>query len=404
MNQNYISVTNFTNQFKAYSEETFQSVFIKGEISNLVIHTSGHIYFSLKDEKSIIKCIMFKNYRYNLKFNLENGDNILIRGKLNIYTPRGEYNILCFNISKEGIGDLTKRYEELKEKLAKKNYFDSSHKKSLPKIINHIVIITANQGAGLADMLKIANKRFALVKITLIDTLVQGNSAKDDIAKNIQIADRLNSDVIIIGRGGGSQEDLWAFNEEIVADAVFNAKTLIVSAVGHESDLVISDLVADIRASTPSNAIEIILPDSDELILSIDSLIDKFNMQFNRILYKKSEELNYLKKSFTQNSIESKIEFYNLEIKELKNRFNKAFEFLIEKKEANLNHLKESIEFNHPSKRVSSHNAQLVKQNRLINLEEIQVGETFQLQDGKFKVGVKVLYKENAEIIKIQKD
>lgn len=415
MNQTYLSVTNFNNQFKAYSEATFESVHIKGEISNLVIHTSGHIYFSLKDENSIIKCVMFKNWRGGLKFNPQNGQHILIDGKLNIYTPRGEYNILCFNISKEGIGDLTKRYEELKKKLALKGYFDLSIKKPLPKFVSHIAIVSASQGAGVADMLKIANKRFPLVKITLIDTLVQGESAKRDIANSIKTADNLNVDVIIVGRGGGSKEDLWAFNEEIVADSIFEAKTPIVSAVGHESDTLISDLVADIRASTPSNAIEIVLPDRDELLLYIDGVIEKFNMQFNRILHKKSEELNYLKKSFAQNRVEAQIEYFKREIIELKERFNKNLEFLISKKEAlipevknslnqNLNmiiikkeselkSLNEAFKFNHPSKKVLTNYAQIIKDNELISLENIKRGEEFELQDGKFKVGVKAIYK-----------
>ncbi len=410
-----MSVSHFNNQFKTYNEIKFENVYIKGEVSNLIIHTSGHIYFSLKDESSIIKCVMFKNYTYNLKFKIENGLHILIDGKLNVYTPRGEYNILCINILKEGIGDLSKKYEELKLKLAQKGYFDVTHKKYLTKFINHIVIISASQSAAVADMLKIANKRFALSKITLIDTLMQGENAKQDIVNSIKIADSLNADVIILGRGGGSKEDLWAFNEEIVAEAIFNAKTLIVSAIGHESDLLISDMVADIRASTPSNAIEIILPDKDELLFYIDNLIEKFNMQFNRVLHKKEEELNYLKKSFTQNRVEAKVEYFQREIVELKERFNKNLKFLIDKnrnlipeikkslnqnlsliimkKENEIKSLNEAFKFNHPSKKLSNFYAQISKDNKLINLEEINENDEFELQDGKFKVGVKTIYK-----------
>jgi len=290
--QSAISVSELNNQIKGLLETTFSSVYVEGEISNLTYHNSGHIYFSVKDSKSTISCVMFAGNARYLKFRLEVGMKIIISGSITVYTPRGNYQLLCKQIDPSGVGSLALAYEQLKIKLQAKGYFDKSIKKELPSYPKSIAIVTSNTGAAIEDMKKISQNRWPLTKLILVPTLVQGNGAKEDIVNSIKIADKLNVDIIIVGRGGGSIEDLWAFNEEIVANAIYEANTVIISAVGHESDFVISDFVADIRASTPSNAIELSLMDKTEQLLYIDDLRNNINHKMKSIIAQKEVTLN----------------------------------------------------------------------------------------------------------------
>ena len=234
-----LSVSVLNSQLKALVESTFVQVQVQGEISNLTLHTSGHMYFSLKDADSQVRCVMFRGNVNALRFEPKDGMSVVVSGGVSVYMPRGEYQIQCKSMIPEGIGELTLRFQQLKEKLQAKGYFES--KKLLPAYPKRIAIVTSLNGAALQDMLKVARKRWNLTKIVAINTLVQGNEAKDSIARNIAYADSFfgtsqGFDVIVVGRGGGSIEDLWAFNEEVVAEAIFHARTPIVSAVGHEVD------------------------------------------------------------------------------------------------------------------------------------------------------------------------
>src|SRR5574344_242137 len=322
---NPISVTTLNTQIKSLLETTFMQVFVSGEISNLVTHSSGHIYFSIKDDNSTISCVMFKGNTKYLKFQLENGQKVQITANITVFVPRGNYQLLCTKIEPDGIGSLALAYEQLKTKLQAKGYFEQSIKKPLPKYPKKIAIVTSATGAAIEDMKKVASSRWNLVELILIPTLVQGNGSIEDIAKNIKFADSLNCDIIVVGRGGGSIEDLWSFNSELVADAIFEAKTPIISSVGHETDVLISDFVADIRASTPSNAMEIALPDKNEHLLYLANFINEFENRFTTIFQKKQIELENLKKLFAQNSIEAKIFFVQSQIKLIKENFNTIF-------------------------------------------------------------------------------
>ena len=234
-----ITVSTLNEQIKGILETTFSTIYVEGEISNLTYHNSGHIYFSIKDNKSTISCVMFKGNAQYLKFRLEVGSKIVINGNLTVYTPRGNYQLLCQKIEPSGVGALALAYEQLKTKLQIKGYFDKSIKKELPLYPKCIYVVTSNTGAAIEDMKKILNVRYPLAKMILLPTLVQGEFAKENIVKNIKIVDslafeNLKNSILIVGRGGGSIEDLWAFNEEIVCDTFYEAKIPIISAVGHE--------------------------------------------------------------------------------------------------------------------------------------------------------------------------
>lgn len=392
--QHPISVSDLNNQIKGLLETTFSSTYVEGEISNLTYHNSGHIYFSIKDSKSTISCVMFAGNARYLKFQLEVGMKIIISGSITVYTPRGNYQLLCKKIDPSGVGSLALAYEQLKAKLQTKGYFSQDIKKILPNYPKSICIVTSNTGAAIEDMKKIAQNRWPLTKLILIPTLVQGNGSQEDIVNSIQIADRLNVDIIIVGRGGGSIEDLWAFNEEIVADAIYNANTPIISAVGHESDFVISDFVADIRASTPSNAIEISLPDINEQQLYINELQNNLNHRFKTIIYNKEQQLVNLKQSFSQHSLENKFIFIQKQIDDVKQNFNHYFQQILNQKQSSINLLKQNFQANDPKNKNFGNMVQISKDGKLTTLENIDKGDNLHLQTSNLDVTVNVVSKE----------
>ena len=289
-----ITVSSLNITIKSILERELMGIYVQGEISSITYHQrSGHIYFTLKDEKfdSSIKVVMYKgNVRY-LKFKLEKGLCVYITGSINVYPPRGDYQIMAQKIDAIGDGNLHLAYEQLKKELENKGYFDARVKKRLPSFPKKIIVITSKSGAVIEDIKNVTLKRWANTKLVLIDSLVQGDKAKNSIAMNIRKADTLEADLILVARGGGSLEDLWCFNTIEVANAIFEANTPIVSAIGHESDFSLSDYVADKRAATPSAAMEIILPDKNyylELMVEISDNLDKF---INIIINRKSKEL-----------------------------------------------------------------------------------------------------------------
>lgn len=323
---NPLSVCELNEQIKSLIETTFLSICVKGEISRITHHTSGHVYFTLKDEKSSIDCVLFKSNAQKMKFKLEQSLSIIIYGQISLYLAQGKYQILCQNIEPDGSGALALAYEQLKNKLELKGYFNQSNKKQIPKFPKHLGIISSKTGAALQDMLSVTKKRFPMIKITLINTLVQGENAKFTISQALKQADLLNCDVLILARGGGNIEDLWCFNEELVADTIFSLKTPIVSAIGHEIDYVLSDFVADLRAPTPSAAIELVLPDINELKQNVDELILYLNKILTQKLNQKQLELNSLLTQIKQNDFLLKIKLKLQEIKILKNSFKSIFQ------------------------------------------------------------------------------
>lgn len=259
---NYITVTQLNKylKYKIDNDPNLGIVFLKGEISNFKNHSRGHFYFTLKDETSRINAIMFKTYASLVKFQLYDGMKVLVSGRVSVYEASGSYQIYVEEIMEDGVGSLYLAFEQLKEKLQKEGLFLESHKKKIPKIPRRIGIVTAPTGAAIKDILSTIKRRWPLCETILFPALVQGDLASQDIVKKIKMADTYDLDVLIVGRGGGSLEDLWPFNEEIVARAIYEAKVPIISAVGHEIDFTIADFVADKRAPTPTGAAEMAVP------------------------------------------------------------------------------------------------------------------------------------------------
>lgn len=393
------SVTSLNNQIKSLLETTFLHVSVNGEISRLTYHSSGHVYFTLKDERSSLSCVLFRGNAAKLKFRLEEGMAVVVHGGVSVYTPRGSYQINCVSIEPEGAGALSLAYEQLKKRLQQKGYFE--YKKPLPQKVAHVILITSATGAALQDMLRVAQKRWPLVRLSLIDTIVQGESASGMIARNIQRADKLGADVIVIGRGGGSIEDLWAFNEEIVADAIFAAQTFILSAVGHEIDYVISDFVADMRAATPSAAMEMILPDRAEVLLRLDDMMDQMSSVIRHTLHNKQERLEYLKKLFSTHSFEAKIAMSQRELALILNRLQEYMLRFFEAKIVQIATMKNDMDFmmqkilhtkenahasllgalcaNDPAKGIKESYAQVVKDGKKSSLKALKLHDIFEL-------------------------
>ncbi len=290
MNDKYLTVSAITRYLKAKfdTDENLQVVFLKGEISNFKAHTSGHFYFSIKDESSKINAIMFRSNANKVLFKPADGMKVLITGRVSVYEAMGSYQIYVDEMLEDGVGNLYIAFEQLKKKLQEEGLFDEKHKKQIPRIPKRVGIITASTGAAIRDIITTIKRRFPICETILFPTLVQGENAKDDIVKNIERAQDYDLDVLILGRGGGSIEDLWPFNEEIVARAIYNSKIPVISAVGHEVDFTISDFVADLRAPTPTAAAELAVPNMSDLKKHIDQL----SIRLNEGIYKK---VNYLK-------------------------------------------------------------------------------------------------------------
>ena len=290
MEDKYLSVSAITRYLKAKFDldENLQTVFLRGEISNFKAHTTGHFYFSLKDENSKINAIMFRSNASKVLFKPSDGMKVLVTGRVSVYEAMGSYQIYVDEMLEDGVGNLYVAFEQLKKKLQAEGLFDEAHKKKIPKIPKRVGIITASTGAAIRDIITTIKRRFPVCETILFPTLVQGENAKDDIARNIERAGEYDLDVLIVGRGGGSIEDLWPFNEEIVARAIYNSKIPIISAVGHEVDFTIADFVADLRAPTPTAAAEMAVPNMSDLKRHITQL----GIRLNESILKK---VNYLK-------------------------------------------------------------------------------------------------------------
>jgi len=262
------------------------NVYVKGEISNCKYHTSGHIYFTIKDATSQISCVMFSSYRAGLDFRLEEGKSVVVHGNVSVYEKGGNYQIYATSITQDGVGLLYQRFEELKKILELKGYFEAEHKKPIPRYAQKIGIVTAKTGAALQDIINVSKRRNPWIQLVLAPALVQGENAAPDIVRAIKQLEQTDVDVIIVGRGGGSIEDLWAFNERIVATAVYECTKPIISAVGHETDTTIIDYVADMRAPTPSAAAELAVFDYSEY----ERKIFEYKYRLNNIINGKIKE------------------------------------------------------------------------------------------------------------------
>ena len=298
---------------------------VRGEISNYKLYPSGHHYFTLKNEGAALKCVMFKSSAQRLRFRPENGMKIIAMGKVSVYPRDGVYQLSCTALAMDGVGDLYAAFEQLKGKLAKEGLFDPAHKKALPRFPGTIGIITSSAGAAVHDMLRILRKRYPLTNVRLLPVRVQGAEAPGEIAAAIRYANRYTlADLLIVGRGGGSIEDLWAFNDERVAYAIYESAIPVISAVGHEPDVTISDYVADLRAATPSNAAELAVPDQQALRQTLDSFSTVMANALSRQIKASRQHLKVLSESQSLKSPTGYLEQRRKNLQLLRNRMISA--------------------------------------------------------------------------------
>lgn len=310
-----LSVSQINTYLKSIIEDdvNLRNIYISGEISNFTNHyRTGHLYFTLKDEKGAMKAVMFRQSASRLRFMPENGMKVLIRGSVGVYERDGVYQIYCDDMIPEGLGELTIAFEQLKAKLDDMGLFRAEHKRPIPEMPKRVGVITSPTGAALQDILNVLERRFPLAEVVFEGVQVQGDSAAPQIAAAIDKFSALHgADVLIVGRGGGSIEDLWAFNEEIVAMAIYNCDIPIISAVGHETDFTIADFVADLRAPTPSAAAELAVPDYRELLFTIDKTLDSLDDGINRVLDRYSIRLLQYENILSQHSPEKTVALYS---------------------------------------------------------------------------------------------
>ena len=300
MAQQVLSITQINEYIRSLMDKDalLTGVAVRGEISNYKMYPSGHHYFTLKDEGGALRCVMFKGNAMRLRFRPENGMKVIAMGKISVFPRDGAYQLYCTTLALDGVGDLHAAFEQLKAKLAAQGLFDPAHKKPIPAFPKRIGIITSSAGAAVHDMLRILSKRYPLAKVRLLPVRVQGAEAPGEIAAAIGYANYYKLvDLLIVGRGGGSIEDLWAFNDEQVAYAIYHSDIPVISAVGHEPDVTISDFVADLRAATPSNAAELAVPDQDALRQSLDSMSATMGNILQRQLQAARRQLNILAQS-----------------------------------------------------------------------------------------------------------
>lgn len=323
MAQPILSITQLNEYIRGRMDADPQlaQVAVRGEISNYKLYSSGHHYFTLKDEGSALRCVMFKGNALRLRFRPENGMKVIAMGKVSVFPRDGAYQLYCSAMAMDGVGDLYAAFEALKKKLAAQGLFDSAHKKPLPKYPGTIGIVTSASGAAIHDMLRILRKRYPLTKVRLLPARVQGAEAPGEIAAAIAYANQYRlADLLIVGRGGGSMEDLWAFNDEHVAYAIYHSQIPVISAVGHEPDVTISDYVADLRAATPSNAAELAVLDQDALRQSLDAISSAMVSALNRQVKGARQHLKTLAQSPALRSPTGYLEQRRKNLELLKNR------------------------------------------------------------------------------------
>lgn len=401
MKDKYISVIQLTRylKYKIDNDPNLDEVFLRGEISNFKAHSRGHFYFTLKDEEARINAVMFASNTSKIKFAPQDGMKVLVTGKISIYPANGGYQIYVNEMQEDGIGNLYIAYEQLKKKLEDEGLFNKEHKKEIPKIPNRVGVVTAPTGAAIKDIISTIKRRWPICEIILFPALVQGEEAKEDIVRQIKRAEKFNLDTLIIGRGGGSIEDLWAFNEEIVARAIYDCSIPTISAVGHEIDFTIADFVADMRAPTPTGAGEMAVPNLSD----IKNLLNQISIRLNKGILNKIEinkkKLDSIK---TRHIFREPIKIY--EAKE------QRFDYLFEKLKYSIKtiyndksnrylKLKENIIFKDPSilldKKKNNYIRIISKLETLSPLLTIKRGYSITKKDGKVLQSVKEVKKKD---------
>lgn len=379
------------------NESKIQNIWVKGEISNFTHHNGMHMYFVLKDERSEINCAMFRSHNKNIDFEPEEGLEVLCRGDVGLYLPRGQYQLVVKEMIPGGKGKLYLAYEQLKKKLKKEGLFDEEHKKSIPFLPKNVGVVTSAEGAALRDIIRTLRDRFENIEIILYPAKVQGEGSADEIVRSIKKLDSSDVDIIIVGRGGGSIEDLWSFNEERVARAIYNAKTPIVSAVGHETDFLISDFVADARVPTPTGAAEIVVPEKRELL---DRLIEnkrRADVALRNRIESLKEKIDNIRKSksFTEpvRMLDDRIQ----ELDEMCSDIEKNWERYIENKKQRLETQKDRLKALGPNETMNrGYSILLDEKGKLISsVEEVKKNDLIDIRmiDGRLKAKIKEVEK-----------
>ncbi len=408
MNNNYLTITQLSKYLKYKFDEdvNLRKVYLKGEISNFKAHTRGHYYFTLKDENSRINAVMFASSTTKLKFMPIDGMKVMVEGKVTVYEATGGYQIYIDNMLEDGVGNLYIAFEQLKEKLEKEGLFNKERKRKIPKMPKKIGIVTASTGAAIRDILTTIKRRYPICETILFPSLVQGEQAAEDIVKKIQIANTYDIDTLIVGRGGGSIEDLWPFNEEIVARAIYNSKVPVISAVGHEIDFTISDFVADLRAPTPTAAAELAVVDintvNDYLVTSRTRSYNAINNIINNL----KDKINNLKESYVLKKPNNIYEIKEQKLDMLIDKLNTNINKIIELNKVRLFKYKESYVLNNPEvlyKFKKQNLDNIISKLQVLNpLNTLKRGYSITKLDNKVISSIKNIKKDNLLTIKVK--
>lgn len=409
---NTISVSALNEQIKNLLETTFMQVAVEGELSRITYHNSGHIYFTLKDSNSALSGVMFRGNASRLRFRLEEGLKVLVQGGITLYKPRGSYQINAVSIEPAGQGALALAYEQLKRKLSDEGLFAAERKMALPAYPKRIALITSATGAAIEDMKRVAAHRWPLAELLVYDSIVQGDQAPYSLLTALKAADKVGYDVIVLSRGGGSMEDLWGFNDENLARAIAAAKTPVVSAVGHEIDWVISDFVADLRAPTPSAAMQMILPDQYEVLMHLDNVQNQFDRTVNERLALKRQAVLHLLDRYRQHSVEQKIDEQKRLLEQLRQRYEQAInhktsqartllepmrgrlaqaqQLVLNQKRNRLQSLQSALASLDPKLKDKKGFAQIVKNGKPVSLQSLRNGDMISLMDSRYTVQAEI--------------
>ena len=394
MNNEYISISDINRIIKYTIEESLElrSVYLKGEISNLKFHGRGHLYFSLKDETSKINAVMFNYSKCGLNFIPKDGDSVLVHGRIGVYEASGSYQVYVDSMELDGLGNLYVLFEKLKKKLSEEGLFDKEHKQKIRRVPRKIGVITAPTGAAVRDIISTINKRFPMTEIYLFPTLVQGENAAPNIVKMIELANTYEDiDTIILGRGGGSIEDLWAFNEEMVARAIYNSRIPIISGVGHEIDFTISDFVADLRAPTPTGAAILAVPDVSEVKRYFKNALDRSNNAILNILNNNTQLVLKYKTNYLLNN---PIRLYEMKEQKLDTLYDRLNVFIKTRLDS-YNHLMDKYKSNY-----ILNNPKMLLESSKNKLDTLKVKLDLLNPENILDKGYSIIYKDN----KIVKD
>lgn len=403
MAQNVLSITQVNEYIRSRmdADDLLSGLAVRGEVSNYKVYPSGHHYFTLKDEGAALKCVMFKGSAMRLRFRPENGMKVIALGRITVYPRDGAYQLYCTAMALDGIGDLYAAFEQVKARLAAQGLFDQAHKKPIPKYPGTIGIVTSEAGAAVHDILRILRRRYPMAKVMLLPVRVQGAEAPAEIAGAIRYAnDHELADVLIVGRGGGSMEDLWAFNEEVVARAIYDSRIPVISAVGHEPDVTISDFVADLRAATPSNGAELAVPDQDALRQTLDAMEASMTTILSRQLKAARRQFDVLRASPSLQSPQGYLRERRKALELLRNRLVSAETQRLHADKQRYIALTSKLDAMSPLKVLSRGYAMAQQENGAVirSVRQVSVGEDIRIavSDGHLMANIKAKEKQEA--------